>query len=317
MLIITSCTMSQEQEINLEGKIAIENSNGISASLYFPASKKTVALRYDKEVVHGGLHWASTTESFVGIEAHKNMIGRTVQGNVVRFDPNGEIIDTVYTAKENELTGDAYPSANDNKLLFTLEVDHYDPANPLDQFSRPTSIVVMDFKKKEIIKKIDNVGSSSRIEFNESPWFKDESRFIYDIRGDRKMTIEGEDLIKDNNVAGVYMYNLNTNSLVLLIEGGQYGVVSPVADQVAYIKGKQIWIYDLAKKIKRAVYTPGDKEKVMHIHWAPNGEYIYLTNYNEFALGFFVNDKKLIRADNGKEVLFNKEGIGAGSYTWR
>lgn len=317
ILIVTSCTMSQEQEINLDGKIAIENSNGVSASLYFPATKRTVTLRYDKEIVYGGLHWANTTEDFVGIEQFSNKMGRTTRGNVIRFDLNGKIIDTVYEAKENELTGNAYLSIKDNKLLFTLSIDHFDPLNPLAQLTRPTSIVVMDFRKKEIVKKIESVGPSSKIEFNESPWFKDEDRFVYDIRGDRKITVEGGDGIEDNNAAGVYMYDLNAGSHTLLVKGGQYGVVSPVANHVAYIKEGHIWIYDLAKNTKRVIFTPGEKEKVMHIHWTPSGEYIYLTNYNEFALGVFAMDEKLIRIDDGAEIAFNKESSPGSSSTWK
>jgi len=303
--------MGKEQEVKVEGKIAIENSNGVSASLYFPSTKKEVPLIYNKEEIYGGLHWASTTDDFVGIRQFINKKGRITRGSVVRFNLDGEITDTVYEAKENELTGDAYLSNKDNKLLFTLTIDHFDPANPLGQLNRPTSIVVMDFKEKEVIKKIDSVGSSSKVEFNESPWFADESRFIYDVRGDRKMTIEGESIAQDDKATGIYLYDLNTDRHTLLVEGGYYGVVSPVADQVAYITDKkQIWIYDLTSREKRLVYTAAKNEKVMRIHWTPSGEHIYLTNYNEFAFDFFYNGSKLIGANDGKEASINSDGPG-------
>lgn len=319
MFIISSCTMSSEQLVKVNGKIAIENSNGLSASLFFPDTRRTIALRYDKREAHGGLHWASTTNDFVGIQQFISETGRISRGNVVLFNLKGEIIDTVYTAKEDELTGNAYLSNKDSRLLFTLSIDHFDPANPLDQLNRPTSIVVMDFKSKEIIKKIDNVGSTSKIDFNESPWFADESRFIYDIRGDRKMTIEGESIAQDENEPGIYLYNLATNEHSLIIKDGYYGVVSPTADLVAYISDKrQIWLYDLASGKRQLVYNADKNEKVMHIHWAPSGEYIYLTNYNKFAFDIFYNGSKLIRVSDGQEASFVSDaGPGFGSYTWR
>ena len=316
ILIIASCTMSG-QEISVSGKIAIENSNGVSANLYFPSTNERIALRYDKNVKYGGLHWANTTDNFIGIEQLSNIKGRITRGNVVLFNLQGEITDTVYEAKENELSGDAYLSVHDNKLLFKLTVDDFDPTNALGQLNRPASIVVMDFKKKEIIRKIDGVASLSSIELNESPWFSDEVRFVYDIRGNRKMTIGGEDVIKFSEIPGIYLYDLSADSHTLLAQGGYYGVVSPVADQVAYIRDRRIWIYDLKKNTQRAIYAAGKGEEIMHIHWTPDGEYIYLSNYTEFALGFFDSNKKLIGSDDGREVPFDKVGPGLGSYTWK
>jgi len=316
LFLIYSCTVGG-QEITLEGKIAIEDSNGKNGTVYIPTARSEFALRYDKEVHFSGLHWANTTDSFVGIEYFSNKIGRIIRGNVVRLDLKGNIIDTVYKSREGELTGNAYLSENDNKLLFTLKTDGKDEG-VWKQFNRPVSIVIVDPKSKTIIKKIDDVGLSSTVDINESPWLNNEVQFIYDIASGRRVIVKGENEAKSNEKdAGVYIYDLKTDRHSLLVKSGHYGIASPADDRIAYIKENKIWIYDLKSRREKVLYVPNAREEINHIHWAPGGEYIYLTYIKQYDFGFFSSDAKFLRIDNGSQVAFQRIDRMFNNYTWK
>lgn len=317
-LLIISCSVS-EKEISLPGKIAIESSQSV-CSVYDNSDKIKMEFRLEenKQFWHSSLIWLHKEDAFVGVEGLKKEPGRTYQSNVVLFDLRGNLVERIYESNEGEIVGYAYPSRNDKRLVFTLEIVGDIKLDPLEGLNRQQSLVIMDFEKRKVFKRIENFGTSMSIDFNESPWLYDEDRLIYTISGNKRITVEGQAI---NSVAegasGIYMYDLNTDQHKLLVPDGQFGICSPVNLQICYIKDKSVWILDLKDNTTKMVYEAGVKQKVSNIHWTPDGKYIYLAYFNNPGTDFFSTREKLIEVITGEEIPFKKIGHGFIPYTWK
>lgn len=307
--------------MNLDGDIAVyeANQNNTERYLYFPVTGKKIKVKYEKEVYYTGFTWMNLSDNYVGVQYIKNNIGRIVRGDICLFDSNALVKDTIYKAQENELADGVFPSPKDNKLLFSSRISIYDASDPLGQLNPPVSIVVMDFLKKEVVAKIENIATSNNIDFVESPWFPDEERFIFTISSGRKLTI-ADDIEKPNTnlPPGIYLYDLRTDKYSILVSDGIHGMISPKEDKIAYIKDHGIWIHNLIDNKSTLLFTPKKNEqKITSMHWTPDGQYIYFTYYVDQSFGFFDSNEKLIRILDGQSIKFKKLGHGFGAYTWR
>lgn len=269
---------------------------------------KTIELKGDTTKSYGGLTWLNTTDDFLAIEYSKNKIGRTVEGDLVKININGNLVQKILDFETGELIGQLCLSKNDNKLLFTFKQDFYDPDHPLDQLNWPVNIWIMDYKNGEILKKLDTVGLSMNVWINNNPWLSDENRFIYDFRTDRQIKM-WDDQSKDapSGRSGIYLYNIERNEHSLIIAGGYSGEVSPTDDKIAYLKDKAIWVYDVATKSNDLLYKLGKKESAPSVEWTPDGKYVYFVSYEDFMFDLLFNsysnliglqDKRLMKINH-------------------
>jgi hypothetical protein len=320
LILLNSCTMNQQNEISLPGKIAVSKSD--RSVIIYDSNKVKVQfkLRDDEEVRYSGLRWMHLNDSFIGIEYLQTKDGPIYQGNVVRFDLKGKIIERIYESEEGELAANAYPTRDDKNLLITSERISNRQNNPLEGLSRKQSVLILDLKQKKVIKEIQNIGSSPSLQIEESPWMHEGNRFIYSLTSGRKIVSEGEVINPlDEGYAGVYIYDLTSDQKKLLITDAHFAIASPISNRIAYIKEGSIRVLDLDKNVEKIVYKFGVNDKVPNIHWTPDGKHIYFS-YFHYHLGLsdlFTAGERLIEVNTGSEVLFTKIRNGFHPYTWR
>lgn len=280
-ILLYSCGSRQNQEVTIKGRAAIFDSHKNIIHLRLDSSWKEIELKCDINKSYDGLIISNKTDNFLVVEYSQNELGRITEGDIIEFNINGDSINKIFDSKRGEVVGNLCLSKSDAKLLFTLQNDYFNPSDPLGQLNRPVNILIMDFKKKEIIRKLDTVGMSLNVWINDAPWLSNESSFIYDFRTDRKIKMyndTSEERITEQ--PGVYLYDINLNKNSLLIPDGYSGVVSPVEDKIAYLKDKGIYVYDVNTKSNDLLYSLTKKEKTAFVNWTPNGNYIYFESYS-------------------------------------
>lgn len=311
-----SCMMTTT-EPHLPGKIAIEYlnhqcriyENSDSAHIGFTAVNNDSAN-------YGGFTWLNQRDALVGCEYIEGNTRDDYKGNVVVFNLKGQIVERLYEAQKGEIAGFTYPSRLDKYLLFTEQKVGSLKINPIEGLMRQNSILIMDLQNRQIIKKLENLGSSPNFEINESPWLYDENHFIYSISTQNGIQAENISQPK-NDPAGIYICNLNTDQKKLLIPDARLGVCSPADVQIAYIKDQSIWIMNLKTNSKQILYKGGSGQKFRNIHWTPDGKYIYVAYFNDYPFNFFTADEKLIEVSTKKAISFKKIGQGFEMYTWK
>ncbi len=320
--IFDSCHMSNdknlnEQKITLPGKIAF-TPRGKNICFIFDNSDTSTAqfkVRNDKQVEYGEFTWVNSRDSLVGVEFIKTAKTGINQGNIVCFDLTGNIISRIYESQDGEIAGGSYLSRRDKRLLFETQKKGDVKINPFEGLSRELSIVVMDFNKKEIIKRIENIGLSTYFAMHESPWLFDEGRFLYSISGDREISTNGVRVNpKSADDPGVYIYDISTDQKKLLIPDGRFVICSPVDLRISYVKGSSIWIMDLKDSTEKILYKGEEKEYISNMHWTPDGKFIYVICYWKNREEF---REKLIEVNTNKEVSFKKIGHGFHPHTWK
>lgn len=303
-ILFSSCASGQGQKISIVGRTAQFDSRNNIIHFRNDSSWREIKLKGDKKKSYSGLILNNTTDNFLVVEYSQNKSGRTIEGDIIEFNLNGNSVNKVFDSKTGELAGDLCLSKNDTKLLFTLENDYFNPSDPLGQLNRPVSILIMDFKKREIIRKLDTVGMSLNVWINDAPWLSNENSFIYDFRMDREIKMYNDTSEERmTKQAGIYLYDINLEKNSLLIPNGFSGEVSPLEDKIAYLKDSGIYVYNVSTKSNQLLYSLSNKEKTAFVKWTPNGEYIYFESYSVNNFGtdepflIRISDKRKLRTD--------------------
>jgi Tol biopolymer transport system component len=307
-----SCGTIFEKEVPTKGRAAYQEwPNRKLVDIIIDSTWRKIELKGDSTKDYSGLILANTSDEFIVIEYSKSKVyptGRTVEGDIVKMNLNGEVIDKIFDCEQGELTGNLALSKNDSKLLFTLEHDYFNPDDPIGQLNRPTNIYIMDYKTRGIIKKIDTIGLSMNAWLNDSPWLSDESRFIFDFRADRQIKMASDTSNSTpTQEPGIYLYDLIENKQILLIQGGYSGEVSPKADKIAFLKDKKVCVYNITTKKTEVLYTLKSNERTAYVDWTPNGEYVFFRRFKDYPLTLFTSSPTLIRLSD-KKVMRVKTG---------
>jgi Tol biopolymer transport system component len=306
-----SCGTIFEKEVPTKGRAAYQEwPNGKLVDMIIDSTWRKIKLKGDSTKDYSGLILANTSDEFLVIEYSKSKgypIGRTVEGDIVKMNLKGEVVEKILDCEQGELTGNLALSKNDSKLLFTIENDYFNPDDPISQLNRPVNIFIMDYKTRDVIKRIDTIGLSLNAWINDSPWLSDESRFIYDFRTDRQIKMAndtGKSTMAEQ--PGIYIYDLTNNIQTLLIEGGYSGEVSSTADKIAFIKDKKICVYDIKTKATEILYTLKSNERTAYVDWTPDGEYVFFRRFKDYPLTLFTSSRTLVRLKD-KKVMRVKE----------
>jgi len=306
----------------LPGKIAFRKLMKHQCFVFTDSDTATTSfkVRNDKDVQYSGFTWMNLEDSFVGTEIVVGTKRNDYRSNIVQFDLSGEIIDRIYEAERGEIAGLAHPSSRDRKLLFITERIGNVNTNPLEGLMRMNSIVIMDLQERTIIKRIDSIGMSANLQIAESPWLKDENRFVYSISTENKLISDGDVFNSgDDESEGVYVYDLTKNQKRLIVPAGRFAIASPIRDQIAYIKDNSIRVMDLSTNEERIVFEFDSKDKVINIHWTPNGASIYVAYFHYYFGSYHLSSsrEKLIEVSSNRELSFKNIGMGFGYYTWK
>jgi|GEM_PF-5312853 len=309
-----SCNTIYEEDVLIKGRAAYQEwPNRKLVDIITDSTWSKIQLKGDSTKEYSDLILANTIDEFLAIEYSKSKVyptGRTVEGDIVKLNLHGEVIDKILDFEQGQLPGSLALSKNDSKLLFTLENDYFEPSNPIGQLNRPVDIYIMDYKTRNILKRIDTVGHSMNVWINNSPWLSDESNFIYDFRADQQMKMAG-DTTNSNPVRqpGIYIYDLTKGEQKLLIDGGYSGVVSPTADKIAFLKDKKVCVYDNAKRTIEILYTLKSNERTAYVEWSPDGQYVFFRRFKDYPLTLFTSSRTLVRLKDKKVMRVNEHDL--------
>jgi hypothetical protein len=315
--ICNSCFMTKKENF-LQGKIAVNFSDSLFVYDNSSISSKKFKIRNDKETSYTGYKWMNQVDDFVGVEYLQNQTSGISQGNLAIFDISGKLKRRVYESEKGEIAGYVFLSRQDKRLLFTTERKADINLNPLEGLSRSKSIAIIDFKSGKVIHKIQNAFTSLNFELCESPWLYDENSFIYSITTGRNIIVDGVglDTIQKKH-PGIYVYDIMTNKEKMLVPNAHFGICSPSDFRIAYIKGQSIWVMNLNDGSNKIIYSAKDKDRIINIHWSPDGKHIYLAYFYHKSSTDIRPEERLIEVSTNKEIHFVKIGHGFNSYTWK
>jgi hypothetical protein len=312
MLGINSCSLNG-QEIVLPGKIAVELGVGTpndTCIIYEGDKKYKFTLKKNGLRTFSGIAWLNKEDAFLCMELIENdERTKFLQSNIIKIDTKGNILDTIFQIQYPKSAGLLFVSGKDNRLLFRSSVTS-ENASVIEIFNPQESIVIMDFKTRQILRTIDPIGALN-LQLEESPWLPDENRFVYSITNANQVDVEGESLMREANKPGIYLYDIDKAASTLLLPDATHAICSPLHDAIAFMKDKKVGIFKLEDKSIKWLYN-FTKSSVMH--WTPDGNYIYILDYpNNGGRA----KEKLIRVSDGEEVPFKTVKHGYYSFTWK
>ena len=299
----------------MPGKIAIESMDHV-CRIYENSDTVHSAfeIRDDRDVHYGDFSWLNTKDSLVGSEFFSGSAEGDKKANIAMFDIKGNILERMYESEKGVIAGLPFSSRNDRRLLFVIEKAGDSKKNPLEGLMRMNSIAVMDLQKKQVINMFENVGIMPSFEIDESPWLFDETRFVYSYTRP-----EGKENDKTYDSSGVYICDIGKDQKRLLIPDGHYAICSPTSLDIAFIRGRSIWVMDLQTNKETMIYQGGRNERFRNMHWTPDGQSIYLAYFDDYIFSFFTSGEKLIETSTKKDIPFKKIELGFKlySYTWK
>jgi hypothetical protein len=253
-----------------------------------------------------------------GVEVgHEGMIC----SNLVIVDINGEVVERLTDNKKYHYIGYAYATKSGRKIFYTssynpppVKMDHN--KEDISKRLNPSSALhIMDYKTREVEVTIENFSKDKggMLTFRESPWSPDERMFIYTIQKKPLVTLMGESVDdRDTTIGGSYIFDIEKKQDVKFIPGSYQAIWSPNGNTIAYLKKRNIWLYDWEKDLHTPFIGSSDDFKINDIHWTPEGDYIYVQciykgKYSE----------KLFSVRDGKEIPFKKLKLKDPYYTWK
>lgn len=301
-VLLHSCRTAYEGEVSITSRTAYQEfptENLVDINLN--STWRKIELKGDSTKEYSGLILANKSDEFLIVEHSRSKIppvGRTIEGDIVKMNLNGEVIEKLFDCEWGEITGNLALTKDDSKLLFTLSRDSYNPSNPIADLNHPTNVYIMDYKTKRITKTIDTLGLSFFVWINNRPWLSDGTGFIYDFRTDRQFKMANDTYLSPKEQSGIYVYDLTTDRQTLLIAEGYSGEVSPTADKIAFLKDKKICVYDMTTKVTEVLYSLKSNERTAYIEWAPDGQYVFFKRFKgHFPTRTLIRlkDKKLMK----------------------
>lgn len=301
----------------LPGKIAVNFDDSFFVYDNSTPTKIKFKIRKDENIIYSGFRWLNKSNCLIGIEYLQTSETGINQGNIACFDLSGNLVKRIYESVNGEIAGNAYLSRNDKRLLFTTVRKANIDINPLGGLNPVKSMVVVNFTNNKVIKEIKDVGTSLSFELHESPWLYDENRFIYSISGEKNVVLEGKPLSENKELSGIFMYDLGTNVTKLLIPGALLGICSPVDLRIGYIKDHAIWVMNLKDNSAKRIYIFGARDRVVNLHWTPDGNFIYMAYYKYNSVDDFEPHQVLIETKTNMEIPFKSIDHGFQPYTWK
>jgi hypothetical protein len=320
--IIHSCSMINSGD-PLPGKIIVVNSHIQEYFIYVDSNTPKSSFKFvdDEETNYSWIQWLNTKDAFVGTEGILGSTPMEFRYNIVQFNLSGEVTNRIYEAEKGELATPRNSSWDDKYLLFTIQRE-VDPVKyPFEGLVPMVSLAIIDLEQKKIVVKLDSVGRFPNLRIEESPWLYEGYQFVYSTGAGTKFNLEGqEELINPPETEeGVYLFDVLSGEHKLLVSGGRSAIASPRSNQIAYQKDNSIRILDLNNHKEKIIYNYSRKEKLINMHWTPDGESIYFayTYYSGIADILKNNGEKLLDSKTGEEMPFKEIFHGFHSYSWK
>ena len=303
------------RNISLPGKIGIT----LYDSFYI-ISNNSVNYKFEAKsdkFIHDGFRWLQNKDALIGINYSLEDNGNIISADIVSFNLKGKMTNTIYKAGTGEIASNAYLSQNDKYLLFTTVKKGNINLDPLEGLHRKKALNIIEFNSKKVVCNIKNFGDSLDLELEENPWLLNQNDFVYSLtKGQFLLDNNSKDMPNDVKT-GIYIFNLHTKKKKLIIPNGHFAVCSPIENRIAFIKEQGVWIKDLKNNKLKRIFEVTSNDKIINIHWTPDGKFIYVAYYTQYNHDNVQGLEKLIDLRTNMEVPFNKIGLGFNRYTWK
>nr|NQU88930.1 hypothetical protein [Bacteroidota bacterium] len=280
IILLFGCAMHNEKTIKLPSKIYSFNMQQPSI-IYYKGERIDFYVKRKTEKHQSVLGWLNVQDLLLMKESSKDIHGYTFYDHLYLVDINENIVDSIYAAdvSKGEIISGVYISPNDSILLIHL---HYKPLkkNAEGWFYSPLDILVIDFKNKEIIDRLENFHTYNiHYRQNSSCIFSpDGQQFVYSISDERNWYTDDREkyalLNKKDN--GIYIYDLVNKSHQQITDEGVDPIWSPNGDIIGYSNNKEVWFYSVKSKKKKLFYKTKNNQTVVNICWTPDGENLYI-----------------------------------------
>lgn len=280
ILLTTGCTMQDSQTIKLPSTIFAFNMQ--QPSYVYINNKKSEFYLTRKTAKHQSVFgWLNKVDLLLLSESSKDNFGSVFYDNLCTTDIKNQIRDTLYKANigKGEIISGAYITPDDSLILVHI---NYKPLIKDAQgwFYSPLDIVIIDYKKKKEVDRIENFYSYN-IHFRQSSagiFSPEGTKFTYAISDERNWYTDDK---KEYNLNykkenGIYIYDLESRVHQKIIDGGVDPIWSPDGNTIAYSENNKVWFYDLKSKEKTLFYQTKDRHTVVKIIWTPDGDNIYI-----------------------------------------
>lgn len=155
-----------------------------------------------------------------------------------------------------------------------------------------------------LVSTADLEAAGAKIEFTDYQFSADESKLL--------LASETEPIFRHSTRSLYHVYDLSTKRITPVgTEKLRYATFSPTGNQVAYVKGNDLWMTDLETGKSWAITTDGQENAIINgatdwvyeeefsfdqaFFWSPNGEYIAYYRFDErevpeFSMDIYGND---------------------------
>ncbi|MBC7450800.1 MAG: hypothetical protein H7259_04865, partial [Cytophagales bacterium] len=225
----------------------------------------------------------------IGVELSKTGDEGTIFSNLVVMDLQGNVVERLTSSEKYHYVGYRGVSNSRSKILYSswytppIMSSQPTPKELAQRLSPITSIHIMNYNTKEIELSIENFAKEKGgyQTTDESPWSPDETRIVYTIHKKPSVSISGKSLYGNDSVVkstrGSYIFDIAKKQDVAFIPESTQAIWSPVSDTIAYLKNKEVWLYDVLTDTHIPFIKATEDLKVYYIHWEPSGKYLYVS----------------------------------------
>lgn len=214
-------------------------------------------------------------------ETWKNEDLGSYNHQIVMLNLQGDIIDTIYIASENEdIT--SYSISPDNEKILIRSNDYFAwrqtfSLNPNESpLNVDTSKFVLDYnlvniRDKEIVKRFSMKSNFYISDLTECSWSPDSKRILIYYRNLDKSK-------GDEKVVGLDLKTLDTAH----VDYGKNAIWSPIKpNEIFYTKEKKLIKYNIDNKQSSVILSLKDSENFKDLRYTPDGNFLYFNYWKD------------------------------------
>lgn len=177
--------------------------------------------------------------------------------------------------------------------------------------------MIINYKTKNEELHIKNFYKGGDLQLDESPWSADEKKIVYTILKNIQVNLMGTSSVaKNDSIAreGSYIFDIEKSKDIKFLPQSIYAVWHPDSNIIAYVKNKEIWLYNVDKDFSQCLFVSKNTTEIMDIHWSPEGDYIFMRYHLNKSRK---SKQQLIKINDGTVTSDINLPIFVHNYTWR
>lgn len=307
--------------IPLPGKIIVSRRNS-DCNLYFNNTITAKDSFYTSDTDSSNQyinHWLNTKDFIVATTRTKDLKRYITRTDILLIDTAGIIVDTIFSTNYGMRADPEFASSDDRYLALSLSIDSLNEEDPIARLAPWVSLVIWDMENKKEVARVDNVCQAPSFWIWEYPWLKNQYKLLYNITQGPSFVLDGiQSNTSENQVKGIYIFDVPSAKSTLIVPEGENGIASPVSNKIAYVMGKEIKTIDLDTGQERVIFEIDEELKLFDLHWTPDGTCLYFAYGNVPDIGIRrITHEKLINVNTLEEQPFSNKKLGFKSYTWK